>query len=283
MRKIILLSILALQVNFGFSAVIEDTLYLNRDTVVMGNYLVNRCVLNNTSTFDKRNAHLDVEVGDLLELTIYNTDTVDHQFEVANLNTLGTIVAGGNATYSVFCDDFGTFGIKATDPIGDLLGAFAVLRVGLQNEQAFIWNLWEINDQFSHDVGNGLATAIPSTYRPNTNIINGMVYPTTTTDPLTVVTGNVNDSIYISVVNSGNFVHTLHFHGYHVKIIQATQRTDKVNWVKDTNPIYKDETITLLLVPDKEGMYPVHDHNLVSVLTQNTYPGGMITMLNIQP
>lgn len=283
MRKVIFLIAFCFLSLSAHSAVIEDTLYLNRDTVVMGNNLVNRCVLNNTSIFDKRNAHLDVEVGDLLELTIYNTDTVDHQFEVANLNTLGTIVAGGSATYSVFCDDFGTFGIKATDPIGDLLGAFAVLRVGLQNEQAFIWNLWEINDQFSHDVGNGLVTGLPSTYRPNTNIINGMVYPTTTTDPLTVVTGNVGDTLYISVVNSGNFTHTLHSHGFHVKIVQATLRVDRVNWVKDSNPILKDETLTLQLIPNKPGMYPVHDHNLVSVLTQNTYPGGMITMLNIQP
>ncbi|MFZ9027959.1 MAG: multicopper oxidase domain-containing protein [Crocinitomicaceae bacterium] len=283
MRKAIFLIAMCILSLTAHSAVIEDTLYLNRDTVMMGNHLVNRCVLNHTSTFDKRNAHLDVEVGDLLELTIYNTDTVDHQFEVANLNTLGSIVAGGSATYSVFCGDFGTFGIKASDPIGDLLGAFAVLRVGLQNEQAFIWNLWEINDQFSHDVGDGLVTALPSTYRPNTNIINGMVYPTTTTDPLTVVTGNVGDTLYISVVNSGNFTHTLHSHGYHVKIVQATLRDDRVNWVKDSNPILKNETLTFQLIPDKPGMYPVHDHNLVSVLTQNTYPGGMITMLNIQP
>lgn len=267
----------------GFSAVIQDTLYLNREDATMGNNLVNRCVLNNTNQFDQANGYLDVEVGDLLELTIYNTDTVDHQFEVANLNTLGTIVAGGNATYSIFCNDFGTFGIRATDPIGDILGAFAVLRVGLLNEQAFIWNLWEINDQFSHDVGSGLVTAMPSTYRPNTNIINGIVYPNTSTDPLTAVTGSVSDTIYISVVNSGNFTHTLHFHGYHVKIVQATLATDKVNWVKDTAPIHKNETLTFQLIPDKPGMYPVHDHNLVSVLTQNTYPGGMITTLNIQP
>lgn len=282
LRTFIIIVLVQLTLN-SFGAVVQDTLYLNREDVTMGNNLVNRCVLNNTAQFNQANAYLDVEVGDLLELTIYNTDTVDHQFEVANLNTLGTIAAGGNATYTVFCDNFGTYGIRATDPIGDILGAFAVLRVGLMNEQAFIWNLWEINDQFSHDVGNGIVTGIPSTYRPNTNIINGMVYPATSSDPLTAVTGNVADTIYISVVNSGNFVHTLHFHGYHVKIVQATLHSDKVNWVKDTNPVHKNETLTFQLIPDKPGMYPVHDHNLVSVLTQNTYPGGMITTLNIQP
>lgn len=282
LRAIITLITISYSVT-AFSAVIQDTLYLNREDATMGNNLVNRCVLNNTAQFDQSNGYLDVEVGDLLELTIYNMDTVDHQFEVANLNTLGTIAAGGNASYSVFCNDFGTFGIRATDPIGDLLGAFAVLRVGLQNEQSFIWNLWEINDQFSHDVGNGSVTGIPSTYRPNTNTINGIVYPATSSNPLTEVTGNVNDTIYISVVNSGNFVHTLHFHGFHVKVIQATLDVQKVNWIKDSNPILKNETLTLQLIPDKPGIYPVHDHNLVSVLTQNAYPGGMITTLNIQP
>ena len=40
--------------------------------------------------------------------------------------------------------------------------------------------------------------------------------------------------------------------------------------------------MTLLLVPDQPGMYPVHNHNLVTVATGG-YPGGMITRLNIMP
>lgn len=282
LQKVLLFSFIML-VSTANSAVILDTLYLKRETVTMGNNLVNRCVLNNEDLFDQANGFLDVEVGDILELTIYNTDTVDHQFELSNISVLGTIQAGGNDSYSISCNEFGTFGIQATDPIGDILGAMAVLRVGLINEQSFIWNLWEVNDQLSVNVGDGIETTIPNSYKPNTNTINGIVYPATSSDPIGAVTGNVNDTIYISIVNSGNMVHTLHFHGYHVKIVQATKRTSTLNWVKDTAPIFKDETLTVQLIPHQPGMYPVHDHNLVSVLTQNVYPGGMITILNIQP
>ena len=40
--------------------------------------------------------------------------------------------------------------------------------------------------------------------------------------------------------------------------------------------------MTLLLVPDQPGIFPVHNHNLATVNTGG-YPGGMITRLNIMP
>lgn len=284
MKKIIFcFCIISLISSNSFGAIIQDTLFLNRDTVTMGNLPVNRCVLNDSITFNKTNANIQLEIGDILQLTIYNQDTVEHSFGVVNISTLGTISAGGNSTYSIPFNDFGTFGIVATDPIGNLLGAFAVIRVGLMNEQSFIWNLWDIKAELSHEIGDGTENSIPVDYRPNVYTINGEVYPETTTDPIGAVTGNVNDTIYISIVNSGNMVHTLHFHGYHFTFIQATLRTHVINWEKDSTPMLQNETVTIRLIPDKEGMYPVHDHNLISVLTQNTYPGGMITVLNIQP
>lgn len=249
----------------------------------MGNNLVNRCVLNDSTSFSQTNAFIDVNTGDVLELTIYNLDTVSHSFEVSNNSPLGSIAAGGNNTYSISFNEFGTFGIAATDVIGDYLGAFAVVRVGLLNEQCFIWNLWDMNDLLSHEIGDGTVTSVPADYRPNVYTINGIVYPQTTTDTIGAVTGNIHDTIYISIVNAGNMVHTLHFHGYHFKIVQATLRTHVIDWEKDSAPVMPNETMTVRLIPDKEGIYPVHDHNLISVLTQNTYPGGMITTLNIQP
>ena len=261
----------------------NDTLYLNRDTVTMGNLLVNRCVLNDSTIFNKQNGHIDLEIGDLLEVVIYNQDTISHDFSVANGSFLGTIPAGGNSTYSIPFNNFGTYGIKASDPTGDLLGAFAVIRVGLANEISFIWNLWDINDSLSHDIGDGIENSIPVDYRPNVYTINSEVYPETANEPIGAVNGSIGDTIYVSIVNSGNMIHTLHFHGFHFEFLQVAQRTHVVNWIKDSAPVFLDETITLRFVPDKNGMYPVHDHNLISVLSVNVYPGGMITTLNIQP
>ena len=39
------------------------------------------------------------------------------------------------------------------------------------------------------------------------------------------------------------------------------------DWEKDTFPVFPGEAMTLLLVPDQPGMYPVHNHNLVTVAT----------------
>jgi hypothetical protein len=54
-------------------------------------------------------------------------------------------------------------------------------------------------------------------------------------------------------------------------------------WWKDSFPVKVGDHVTILLVPDKEGMYPVHDHNLVANTNVGLYPGGMIAMLNIMP
>ncbi len=268
--------------NISKGAVIDDTLYIHRDTVTMAELLVNRCVLNPTSTFEKRNAYIDISIGDDLQLTIINTDSIAHDLGVSNIVSLGTVNASDTVTFSHTFNGFGTFGIAITSTLGYQLGAQATVRVGIPN-QSFMWNLWEMNDTLSLDLGNGITSSIPTDYYPNVNTINGEAHPETVADTLGRVIGNVGDSIYISVVNSGNIVHTIHFHGYHVKIVQATQNTSVINWTKDSPVVQPRETMTLLLVPDKPGMYPVHDHNLISVLTQNSYGGGMITNITIQP
>ena len=43
------------------------------------------------------------------------------------------------------------------------------------------------------------------------------------------------------------------------------------------------ETLILQIVPDKEGEYPIHDHNLVAVTGNNIYPNGIFTSILISP
>ncbi len=60
-------------------------------------------------------------------------------------------------------------------------------------------------------------------------------------------------------------VSPFHFHGYHVKIIDVKIHQTMLGWEKDTFPVFPGEAMTLLLVPDQPGMFPVHNHNLVTV------------------
>ena len=145
----------------------------------------------------------------------------------------------------------------------------------------FSWDLWDQSPELAEDVFNGEATAIPSVYRPTFFSINGGVDPM---DMMTgaVVMGNVGDSIYISIVNTGNMIHNIHFHGYHVEIIQSLEKPESIGWEKDSFPVFVKDAMTLLLVPHQPGEFPVHNHNLVATLFNNGSSLGMITMLMIQ-
>jgi FtsP/CotA-like multicopper oxidase with cupredoxin domain len=76
--------------------------------------------------------------------------------------------------------------------------------------------------------------------------------------------------------------HVLHFHGFHAEILHASDPT-RIGWVKDTFPLDVSSTLTLKLVVDLEGTYPVHDHNLIAVTNTGFYPGGMITHIVVSP
>ena len=131
-------------------------------------------------------------------------------------------------------------------------------------------------------MASGIETDITGNYTPNIFLINGYFFPNTNNDSTAKVRQNVGDTVLISIINSGNIDHILHFHGYHVEIIDIKKNVRQKNWIKDTFPVKTGEALTVMLVPDKIGMYPVHDHNLIAVTNGGLYPGGMITMLHIE-
>jgi len=77
--------------------------------------------------------------------------------------------------------------------------------------------------------------------------------------------------------------HNLHFHGFHVTILSATENTQMTGWIKDSFPVVMDEVMLVMLVPDQVGMYMAHNHNMITVTTNGVYPGGMMQMMMIMP
>jgi hypothetical protein len=47
--------------------------------------------------------------------------------------------------------------------------------------------------------------------------------------------------------------------------------------------VKKGEGMTVQLVANQAGIYPVHDHNLIAVTNAGFYPGGMITQIIVDP
>lgn len=265
---------------FASWSIAQDTLYINRGVYTINPETIHKIVINETETFTQENAIVDVNLNESLTLYLVNNDTVPHTLNSSILSSPVSVNPSQGFLITTGALSFGTYLIYHEDSSGDLLGSGIIVRAGI-NGQKYSWDLWDMSPELAEDIFNGNEVTIPSVYRPTFFSINGGV------DPMdmmagAMIMGNVGDSIYISVVNTGNMIHTLHFHGYHIEILQSEKKPMSVGWKKDSFPVFVKDAMTLLLVPHQPGEFPVHNHNLVATLFNNAYPLGMATMLMIE-
>lgn len=262
----------------------QDTLWINHDTTYFDSVLFHYCAFNETNAFETENVALELTPGDTLNLLVINNDTTTQDFTIDGLIQSGNVLLPGDTgVFQITLSTEGTYRYYSSFAKGQLLGASGILLVGYEQYDRFYWNMFDADDTTSNEIVHGLITSIPTDYRPEHFSFNGYDYPETLQDSTSLVVGNVGDTIIISMLNSATMVHSIHFHGYHVKLLQLSQNTHMVNWVKDSFPVLPGETVTVELIPHQPGTYPVHDHNLIAVTSAGTNPGGMLTMLNISP
>lgn len=279
----LLLVMLAIFTTAGANS-IRDTLYINRSFVPLYASAFYYCAFNEDSVFSRRNAGYQCNVGDSLVITVVNNDTVMHDFTIDGYVTSSNTVAPGNEIVIQFVPPVQrSYRFYSSVSNGGLLGASGVIVAGWSNYIRYTWNLFDQDSMFADCFHRQSCSSINTTYHPGVFFINGLSYPLTGNDQQTEINGVVGDSIVISIVNSGHMTHSIHFHGYHVTILSSQNHPQMNGWSKDSFPVSVGDHVTILLVPDKEGMYPVHDHNLVATTNMGVYPGGMIVMLNIMP
>ena len=271
----------------SFSAIIKDTIHINKEPFQIGGtigYTFHACVFNQTSTFEQTNKIIEIDEGDILELHVINNDTLEHTFTIDNLvETNNTIIAGDTKDFTITFNSIGPYRYYSDVFYGKGLGASSFIMYGYENFPRYYWNMFEQSDTLSEEIALLQTNSIPLDYEPDIFTINMKVPPATGVDPYAKVIQNVGDTIYISVMNSGAMLHTLHFHGYHVTIVNASINSLYNGWLKDSFSVLKEEIVFLLLVPDQPGTYPVHEHNLICVSTNGFYPGGMLNLIDIQP
>lgn len=266
------------------ASIIQDTLYINKDTITIANVNVQMCVFTDSAFFKPENFTFELSTDDTLDLHVINNDTLDHTFTIDGLITsANTILANASADFMVELPADGAYRFYSDVAYGRLLGASGVIMKGYSTYSKFYWNMFEQNGLLSYDYADLSATTTPINYVPDLFTINLDVHPNLEFDPLAKVIGNVGDTLIITVVNSGQMEHTLHFHGYHVEILDASHNIKMIGWSKDTFPIELREVLVLQLVPHQEGTYPVHEHNLINVTSSGSYPGGMLNLIEIQP
>lgn len=261
---------------------ITDTLYINKGSLATSSGTTAFCSFNSTDSLTPQNKIFQVLLSDTLHLTIINNDTLDHTFTIDGFidNPIG---ASSTIDIEVKFITTGTYSYFSDKSYGKLIGATGIISVVEQQDIHYYWNLFETDSDLSFDLANTTVSTINSnSYTPDLFSINGFTYPNTNTDSLGHIVQNVGDTIYISIINSGNMEHTLHFHGYHVELLDIKINKKQQGWFKDTFPIKLGEAMTVKLIPHQPGMFPVHDHNLINVTNAGSYPGGMITVLNIQ-
>ena len=264
------------------SIAFTDTLYVMKQFAAIGITNTHFCSFLQSNNFARTNSNLQVDSGDTLNLTIINLDTLDHTFTIENVIETGNVVAAaGILSVQILPLPDGTYRYYSNASYGKYLGASGVIQIGYEQYKRYCWNLFDIDVGVSNSIATGQTSTIPTGYMPSYFMINGNYYPDTASDTATAISGSLNDTIIISVVNSGNIGNSFHFHGYHVQILNAKINTFQVGWSKDSMPILKGEALTLMLVAYQTGLYPIHAHNLVATTTGGIYPGGMITTIDI--
>lgn len=267
----------------SFATTHVEKLHIHTGTLTTVNDTFAYWSLSQQNAFNQESAVLSYPTGDTLDLWIVNHHTASHQFKIEGTAVVSTaIMPGDSQLLQVPLISEGIFKIRATNSNAYYMGLAGIIHSYKKAVANYYWQLREHQGIYNDSLHNGNQFNI-NAFKPECFTINGINYPKTKTDSGVYITGNVGDTIYLHIVNNGLMSHSIHCHGYHMTILASNVHPDHIGRVKDSFPVEPGGYISLLLVPDKPGLYPVHDHNLVAVTGGGNYPGGMISFINIGP
>lgn len=268
------------------ATLIEDTVYINRGLMMtVDSVYIPYLAFNPSATFEVENKRLFLNANDSIALTIINTDSITHGFDIKYYNGIATTIpAFGSANVQFGFSNAGAHiyydptNAEAYRYMG--LGGMIVVKDPTTGAQRFFWNMKEHQSSYNLALDQGISVDW-NEYYPDYFTINGRSNPWINSDTNARVVGSVGDTLLIYMVNTGQSLHSLHFHGYHLSIEQSSKFPNHVGRSKDTFAVHSMEVVVLELIPNQVGEYPVHDHNLVAVSGGNLYPNGMFLTLLI--
>lgn len=261
---------------------VPDTLHINTGFATLSADTIPALRFNISASWDSINTVIQLQPEMPVMMVVANQDSVPHNLGIWPLNSFGpTIEANSTQTITIPALPAGTYRMHSTSDRGMVLGASMMLRVGYEDLQHFQWNLNEWDTVRTHLAHILAPVDFAAPYEPRQFTINERVFPNTIADSTAFVDIALNQSVYISIVNHGYMEQVLHFHGFHVELLQSSMHPERVGWIKDTVPLYSGECVIVRLDAIQTGTYPVHAHNLIAVTNAGFYPGGMITQINV--
>ncbi len=118
-------------------------------------------------------------------------------------------------------------------------------------------------------------------YHPDYFLINGKAWPATMMDPNDSINATVGQTVLVRLINAGSEVHMIHTHGFHFLVIGSDGRKLDTPYYKDTILIGPAERYDIILRLDQVGRFMMHDHIDQNDTSAGNYPGGMMTMINV--
>jgi hypothetical protein len=271
---------------FAADAATTKKIYINRGVfTAVDSTTFPYIAYNSKVVFKQNNLAIKVEVDDTLFLLIINTDTVSHGFKI-DAPLRQHVIFPQDTIWDTL-----VFTQRAIIPFYDhtlfpesknagLCGMICVLED--LNDNWYSWNLKDHQSSVQPQITSG-GTNDWQTYLPDYFTINEMSFADIQSDSLSAINNSVGDTIYIYVLNAGQSMHSLHFHGFHTEAVYTDCRKIQTGWIKDTWGMFSMDAMVLKLIPDKPGQYSVHDHNLVALTAGGTHPNGMFTIMTINP
>ncbi len=262
-----------------------QTLYINRGSfVTIKKTTFPSLAVNTTEVYDAHNAVIAATPGEVLNLTIINNDSVLHGFSVTGFTSQSvTIKPGKSAQIHLTIDKEGIYLYydSIQYPSFVYLGAAGMIVSSKSTHRSFYWNIKEQQASLNESISRG-GKFSKGNYDPDFFTINGLSYPDIQADTTAKIWGSVGDTVSIYMVNTGQSMHSIHFHGFHLKCLFSTSPNIRAGWEKDSWPIKSMQGVVLELVIDKIGRYSVHDHNLVAVSAAKTHPNGMFMIMEMK-
>ena len=239
---------------------------------------------NKSGTFNTSNEVINMTVGDTLLLTITNNDSNPHGFAIKNLPSINkTIEVKSSATIKISSleEKVLVFYDPLNYPNNRYMGLGGMICFkNTTYHKYYYWNLKEHEVAFSKKIA-AKQTVNWQSYYPDYFTINGLSHPDLQIDTTARVVGKVGEIIRIAVANTGQSKHAIHFHGFHLRVIYSSSDQIDVNSSKDSFPLESMQSLILEMIPDKTGIYSVHDHNLVAISGGGVHPNGMFLMMKI--
>lgn len=225
---------------------------------------------------------------DILTLTIKNSDENTHKIYFEEYEVIFEFEPGEEKTFSLDLVTINKSSISfyciAENEKYKLLGLYGSLEISnLPKENLAFWHLKEYDSDLFNEISKNDKIFYQEDYDPDFFLLNYKFAPDIYNNaPEAKVDAKVGEVFRIHIVNTGNSIHSLHFHGFHVRIIESSRSKNILLYSeKDTFPVYPGENVVVEMIPDKPGKYPVHDHNLVATTSNNIYPNGIFTIMDV--